>query len=184
MNRDAGDGQPLFQFGVVERLIHEEFNDTPLARQYFKYKSLLSVFIRGIEYEIGDFVRLSNHRSYIYQICEICVQPLPVQIISDDNYLPVTKLRCKKFVRARQVAELFGANLVPEFGILELVEIKSDSDIFIDPNRIQHQVRVSYPILQSTATFYCRYTFDPVPILKFLVNMKYLVQLVEVLTGL
>ena len=76
---DAGDGEPLFVFGQTQRINSLEFNDTHLNTHYFKYRNFLSFINEGLEYCIGDFVRVDN-APMLFRID--CIQIVPVNPVS------------------------------------------------------------------------------------------------------
>jgi hypothetical protein len=101
--RDAGDGDPLFVFADEDKKNRpQEFVDTPIAREYLKYRRMCSFVHRGNEVQVGDFLT-DGGRTKIYQIHSMDFEPNSEA--KDAFTLPRLYLLCKPFVEATYLEE-------------------------------------------------------------------------------
>ena len=68
VNRDRGNGMPLFLFGKDNPRKVYEFCSSTFNREHLKYSRLMSFMHEKKEYKVGDFITTHDDDEHVYQI--------------------------------------------------------------------------------------------------------------------
>ena len=147
--RDAGDGSPMFMFGMNPQDRVYEFNSSPFVQSHLKYCRNISFIHKSREYVVGDFVETKSRS--IYRIEHLYYE-------KDCDVHPRLSIRGIKYIKA----SIYNATYEPPFHDHEENEVVclNEKRSFYATFIIRKLSVVSKEKEELAHDYICRYSYE------------------------
>jgi hypothetical protein len=157
-----------YLFNITHNTSFQEYSDTPLYKEYLKYRHQLSVRHKGLLYHVGEFVQVKTDAKRVFRIDEIKFNPQTADALCRGKKTPELILICSPFLFARFWRSEFSWPRPPVQDESELIQIEDGYSYDFSPRLIVRKYNVipawqrpENLLRRPNLTAYCNFVVDP-----------------------